>query len=42
MVASPDYIESTINMLHDAAVANLATAGRVGNVIEIGPSRATT
>ncbi len=37
MVASPEYLENTITMLHAAADANLATAGRVGNMIDIGP-----
>ena len=37
MVASPEYTENTITMFLEAADANLATAGRVGNVIEIGP-----
>ena len=38
MLASPEYIESTITLFRDAAGANLATRGRVGNVIEIGPA----
>jgi hypothetical protein len=37
MVASPDYVENTISMLREASAANLATRGRVGNVVEIGP-----
>ena len=37
MVASLDYTENTIAMLLQAADANLATAGRVGNMIDIGP-----
>ncbi len=37
MVASPNFIENTLEVLRQAADANLATPGRVGNVIEIGP-----
>ncbi len=37
MVASPEYIENTITLFREAADANLATPGRVGNVIDIGP-----
>ncbi len=40
MAASPEYIENTHAMLLEAAAANLATPGRVGNVIEIGPQSA--
>jgi hypothetical protein len=37
MPASPEYIENMINLLREASAANLTTAGRVGNVVEIGP-----
>src|SRR5271157_4195553 len=37
MVASLEYTENTINVLREAADANLTAAGRVGNVINIGP-----
>ena len=37
MVASPEYIENTIALLREAADANLAAPGRVGNVIDIDP-----
>ena len=37
MVASPEYTENTIALFREAADANLATPGRVGNVIDIGP-----
>jgi len=37
MVASLQYIENTIAVLHEAADANLATSGREGNVVNIGP-----
>jgi hypothetical protein len=40
MVASPEYIQNTISVFHEAAAANIATAGRFGNVIEIGPESA--
>jgi hypothetical protein len=40
MVASSEYTESTISLFHEAAAANLATVGRRGNVIEIGPETA--
>ncbi len=36
MAASPEYTENTITLLCEAADANLATAGRVGNLIDIG------
>jgi len=35
MVASLDYIENIITTLREATAANLATSGRVGNIIEI-------
>ncbi len=37
MAATSEYTENTIALLREAAAANLATAGRRGNVIEIGP-----
>jgi hypothetical protein len=37
MAASHEYIENTLAALYEAADANLATVGREGNVIEIGP-----
>ncbi|MGO9112931.1 MAG: metallophosphoesterase [Thermoguttaceae bacterium] len=37
MVASPEYIENTVAELYKAADANLATAGRLGNLIDIDP-----
>ena len=37
MSASPEYTESTISLFERAAAANLATAGRRGNLVEIGP-----
>ena len=37
MVASPEFTEKTITLFREAADANLATPGRVGNVIDIGP-----
>jgi hypothetical protein len=37
MVASNDYTQSTIAMFREATAANIATPGRVGNVIEISP-----
>jgi hypothetical protein len=36
MVASPEFIENTIRLFHEAAQANLVTPGRAGNVTEIG------
>lgn len=36
MVASPAYTEKTISLFREATDANMATAGRVGNVIDIG------
>jgi hypothetical protein len=37
MAASQEYTDNTISLFRDAAAANLATAGRRGNLIEIGP-----
>ena len=37
MTALPDYIENTIALLYEASELNLATPGREGNVINIGP-----
>ena len=37
MVASREYIENTVALLHEAADANLTAPGRVGNIIHITP-----
>lgn len=40
MVASPEYIERIITTFQQAAQANLATPGRQGNVVLLGPNEA--
>ena len=42
MAASQEFTENTISLLRDAAAANMATGGRLGNVIEISQNRPTT